>query len=414
MNLSEGTAGIERLALSVAVNGGTQSTPKDEFNARLDAVGSSIGHISDRDFSGITMNSVRDHFDETWELFEEAIFEPAFTEDEVELRRNRQLADIESLADNPDALVGEVARDLAFSGHPYEIRELGTLETVSTFTQNELKAWHYWLLAPERIVLVVVGNIDQADLVAKVQSRLGRIPSTGLAVPDFPPVEHDAPALRVESMNLPTNYILGYFTAPSMSHDDYAALVLATRHLRSRLFEEIRTRRNLTYAVSSGLGNRSTNVGFLYVTAVDPAATMPVMFAEVERLKNEPLTEQELQEVRNVFLTSHYMGLETNSSVAGQIAQAELIGGDWSLMYRFLDAVNAVTAEDIQRVAQTYLRNTQFGVVGNPDDVPASLFGVDDGQPLDQREAPAAHSLPFADPDVADADPGESALVLTE
>lgn len=398
MNLNESLQGIEQLALSVAVNGGTESTTKDEFNTRLDAIGSSVGSISDRDFSGFTMNSVRDHFDETWELFEEAIFEPAFPDDEVELRRNRQLASIDTIADDPDRLVSEVARDLAYTGHPYFFRQLGNSENVQGFTTDQLRAWHRSLLAPERMLLVVVGNIDRDELVEKVQHRLGRLASTDLRLPTLPDVAHDGPAMRVETMELPTNYILGYFAAPTMGHADYAAMLLATRHLRSRLFEEVRTKRNLTYAVSSGMGNRGANVGFLYVTAVDPAATMPVIFDEIEKLKNEPISEKELEEVRNVFLTSHYMGLETNSSVAGQLARAELIGGDWSISTRFLDSVNSVTPEDIQRVVARYIQNTQFGIVGDPDDVPGALFGVqtDDVETVDEVEDPVE---PPAEPD---------------
>lgn len=376
-NMGESIAGIDRLALAVAVNGGTESTPKDEFTARLDAVGSSVSFVADRDFSAYAMNTVYAHFDETWDLFEEAIFEPAFPDDEVELRRNRQLAEIDSLRDDPDRLVTEVARDLAFADHPYFVRQLGTRENVSQFTTDQLRAWQRHLLTPERMVLIVVGNIDRDHLIEKVERRLGRLALSGVAVPELPGISHDAPALRVEQMRLPTNYIVGYFAAPTVGHPDYAAMMLATRHLRGRLFEEVRTVRNLTYAVSSGLGSRGDNVGFLYVTAVDPAATMPVIFDEVARLQNEPLTEQQLEEVRNVYLTSHYMALETNAGVAGQLALARLFAGDWTLTQRFLDDVMNVTAEDIQRVAQTYIQNIQFGVVGNPDLVPPSLFGVD-------------------------------------
>ena len=381
-NLDEQLAGIERLALSVAVNGGTESTPKEEFNARLDAVGSSVGSTTDRDFSGITMRSVREHFDETWELFMEAIFEPAFDEDEVELRRDRQLASIASIVDNPDRLVNEVARDLTFADHPYFFRQLGTAETVSQFTTDQLRAWQRDLIAPERMLLVVVGNVERDDLVDKVKGGLGRLAPTGVELSTLPGISPQQSALRVEKLDLPTNFILGYYSTPSTDHEDYPALVLATQHLRDRLFEEVRTRRNLTYAVSSGIGSRANNVGFLYVTAVDPAATMPVIFDEVDRLKEELIDATDLEEVRNVYLTRHYQGLETNAGIAGQLARAELVGGDWTLSQRFLDALNEVTPKDIRRVAQTYMSNYQFGVVGDPDAVPPELFGV----PTDQVE----------------------------
>ena len=378
-NFDDPLQGIERLALAVATNGGTESTPKDEFNARLDAVGSSIGFTTNRDYSGYTMRSVRDHFDETWDLFEQSIFEPAFDDSEVELRRDRQIASIQSIVDNPDRLVSEVARDLTFADHPYAYRQLGTQESVSQFSTDELRQWHQTLLAPERMLLVVVGNIDRDELVDKVQQRLGRLEPTGAEVPSLPGIDHDAPALRVEQLDVPTNYILGYYAAPTIGHPDYPALVMATRHLRDRLFEEVRTKRNLTYSVSSNVGQRGDNVGFLYVSAVDPQATIPVMFDEVTRLQNETIDDEQLEKVRNVYLTGHYMDQETNSSIAGQLGRAELIGGDWRRSRQFVDDIMEVTPEDIRRVAETYMSNYQFGVVGDPDEVPAELFGIDDG-----------------------------------
>lgn len=390
-NLDEEVAGIERLALSVAVNGGTESTAKEEFKGRLNSMGSSIASVADRDFSAISLNAVRDYFEPTWELFEEALFEPAFPESEVELRREQQLASIDSLADDPDRLVNEVTRDLTYADHPYYFRQLGTRENVERFEADELRAWQRWLLVPERLLLVVVGNIERGELIEKVSARLGRLPSSDLELSPVPDIAHEEAAMRVEEMDLPTNYILGYFAAPDMGDADYPALVLATRHLRDRLFEEVRTKRNLTYAVSAGLGNRGANMGFLYVTAVDPSKTMPVIFDEVQKVQDSPVSEQELEAVRNVFLTSHYMGLESNASVAGQLARAEIIGGDWTMMPRFEDAVMEVTPEDLQRVAKTYINHVQFGVVGDPALLSPEDFGVkgDEFEVVDEVEESA-------------------------
>ncbi len=400
-HLTEELQGIERLALSTATNGGTESTPRDEFNARLDAIGASVGASANRDFSSYTMRSVRDYFDETFELFEEAIFEPAFDEEELERRRDRQLASIQSVVDNPDRLVNEVTRDLTFADHPYQFRELGTEETVADFNRQQLINWQRQMMAPERMLMVVVGNIERDELVERVSQRIGRLAPTGAERPELPSIKPEESALRVEEMDFPTNYVLGYYPAPRFGDPDYAALVLATQHLRDRLFEEVRTRRNLTYAVSSGLGNRGTNVGVLYVTAVDPEATLPVIFQEIDRLKEEPIDETTLEEVRNVHLTRHYQGMETNSSIAGQLARAELLGGDWRLFNSFLDEITAVTPEDIQRVADEYIRNIQFGALGDPAVLPPGIFRVSEDEVETVDEIDDADVEPEAEPQPA-------------
>ncbi|RDV39095.1 insulinase family protein [Bradymonadaceae bacterium TMQ3] len=378
-SLTEGIAGIERLSLGVAAGGGTMSTPKDAFNARLDSVGASVGSFAGADYSGMSMRSVVEHFDTTWELFTQAVLEPAFPEEEVELQRTRQIASIESIKDDPDALVGEAVSDLYFRNHAYENRQIGTVDSVSALTAEELKAWQRGLLEPERMLLVVVGNIDHDHLVERVAESFGRLAPAGSEAPGVAEVEHTESALEVIEQELPTNYIMGYFEAPALSEADYPAMLLATRYLRDRLFEEVRTRRNLTYAVSAGMASRKENFGYLYVTATDPATTLPVMFTEVERLQNEPVSDEALEKIRNVFLTSHYMSLQTNASQAGMLADHELLGGGWQEADAFLDAINAVTPADIQRVARTYMADYQFAVVGNPEAVPGELFGVEKG-----------------------------------
>lgn len=373
-NLTDQTAGLERLALNTAVSGGTESLSKDEFNARLDSMGSSVGAVAERDYSAFSMQSVVANFDQTWELMEQAILEPAIPAEELELQRTRQLAEIRSLKDDPDRLVGYTATKLLFEGHPYYTFQLGTEETVSTFTQPEVAAYHAAILDPARMTVVVVGNVPAEAVIEKVKAKLGRIEPRAVATQELHPFEADKPELRVEEKPIPTNYIFGLFPAPAPGDADYPAMLVASEFLRDRLFEEVRTKRNLTYAVSSGLSDKRTNYGYLYVTAVDPAATMPVIFAEVDKLKSGEFTAEELEQSRNVFLTEHFMSLETNSSQASILAEAALVAGDWKTHADFMDEVKAVTAEDVQRVASKYMKNYHFGIVGDPAKIDEALF----------------------------------------
>lgn len=373
-NLTERTAGIERLALNTAVNGGTESRSKDEFNALLDSMGSSVGAFDERDFSGYSMKSVVDSFDATWDLMVEAMVQAKMPEDELELQRERHLASIRSLTDNPDRLVNHVAGKLLFKGHPYESFQLGTADNVATFTRDEVAAYQRAMLEPARMTVVVVGNVPREALLEGV-SKLARIVPSGAITPqETGPLDAEQSEMVVEQKELPTNYILGLFAAPPPGHDDYEAMYVTMRFLRDRLFEEVRTKRNLTYAVSSGLSDRRANFGYLYVTAVDPDATMPVMFDEVEKLKNGDFTAEQLEQSRNVFITRHYMDLETNGSQASLLARSHLIAGDWKAQDETIDRLEAVTPEDVQRVASKYMTNYHFAVVGNPEQIDRALF----------------------------------------
>ena len=126
--------------------------------------------------------------------------------------------------------------------------------------------------------------------------------------------------------------------------------------------------------MQAGLSQRAANYGILYVTAVDPGTTLPVMLAELDRLKNEPISAERLAESVNVFLTQYWLGQETNMGQAQSLGTYELVGGGWERADTFSDRVRAVTPADIQRVARLYLDNIQYAVIGDPADIDQALF----------------------------------------
>ncbi len=372
-NLTEETSGIEELALQVAVSGGTTETTKDDFNARLDATGAAIFSFTDRDYSGYGLKTLTDHFDQNWELFTQAVLKPAMPDDEVSVRRAKQLASIASLLDSPDTHLTYSAGQHMFANHAYQQLHIGTKANVESFTRDELLAYQRAMLVPANLLVVVVGNVDTAALVEKVRKSFGRLASKRAAPIDLPEFTSE-PGAVFAAKPLPTNYILGMFEGPAPGSPDYAPMLVATDYLRERLFEEVRTKRNLTYAVSSGLADQRVNYGYLYVTAVKPDETLPVIFAEVKKLRDAPIPAESLKQTVSVFITEHYMGLQTNASQASALAQAELTGGDWHLADQMLGQIRAVGPADVQRVAQRYLKDYRFAVVGPGSDLPQALF----------------------------------------
>jgi len=363
-NLDDSTQGLEKFALDVAVSGGTGSTPRDTFTSTLNRMGSEVFSFTDRDFSGYGLKSVVSNFGPTWDLMVQAVFDPAMPTEDVEIRRQQQLAEISGLLENPDSHVQHVASRLYFAGHPYFNLHVGTSENVSDFAREELLAYQRAMLKPERMLLVVVGNVQANDLIERIKSSFGRIQNSGEKLPQIPEFK-SAPGVEIVERQLPTNYVLGYFDAPTPGSTNYPAAVVAMEYLRDRLFEEVRTKRNLTYAVSAGLASNRANYGYLYVTATDPQTTMGVIFDQVAEMKLMQIPKSELDQVVNVFLTEHYMGLETNGGQASMLARAHIMTGDWRTAEAFLADIRSVSPEDVQIFAQRYLDKFRFGVVGN-------------------------------------------------
>ena len=149
---------------------------------------------------------------------------------------------------------------------------------------------------------------------------------------------------------------------------------IATSLLQSRVFDEVRNKRNLSYAPDAFLGAQAANVGGIYVTSTDLSQSIRLMLAEIARLQSEPVSRDLLQDTVQQYLTRYYLGEETNAAQAGELAQSELIGGGWRNAFVYLDRLRAVTPEDVQRVARKYMRNLRFVVVGDPKSVDKSVF----------------------------------------
>ncbi|MFN2432771.1 MAG: M16 family metallopeptidase [Gemmatimonadota bacterium] len=246
---------------------------------------------------------------------------------------------------------------------------------VDSLDAEALREWHRRRLTKENLLLVVVGDVDPEDLRAKVQAAFGGLPEEGEAGRRAESRGAAPAELAVVQRALPTNYVRGTFPAPGLAdEEDYAALSLALSILSDRLFEEVRTKRNLSYAVAAAISSRLANYGVLYVTAVEPDTTLQVMRDEVRRLREEPVSDTTLAHAKNVFETEHYLGLETNDAQAALLGRYELLGGGWEEARDFVDEVREVTAADVQRVMRAYVSGLRFVVLGDPAKVDRALF----------------------------------------
>jgi predicted Zn-dependent peptidase len=151
-------------------------------------------------------------------------------------------------------------------------------------------------------------------------------------------------------------------------------MYVASSLLRDRVFEEVRVKRNLSYAPDASLRSQAANIGGIYVTAVDANQAVRVMLNEMARLQNQPVNREDITGAIAQFLTTYYIGQETNAAQAGSLAEYELIGGGWRNSLQFLEKLRTVTPVDVQRVSQKYMRNIRFVVLGNPAQIDKTVF----------------------------------------
>src|SRR5207253_3548113 len=376
-NINASNAGIESFMLDVASEAST-NFPRDRMRKELSRMGTVIGASVTYDYSVLSMAATRTNFDRSWEIFTDVALHPSFTKDDVSLVQARIVASLRDDADEPDSYLQRLQERVAYVGHPYLNRPQGTAENVSRLTADDLRAYHQKVMQTSRLLLVVVGDLDAAQLKTRIAATFGKLPRGDYKPQTPPPLAFSSSTVDVTSRDLPTNYVQGLFVAPALTSPDIYPMRVASSILRDRVFEEVRVKRNLSYAPDAFLRSQSANIGGLYVTAVDANQAVRVMLNEILRLQREPINQDDITAVIAQFLTTYYMSQETNAAQAAELAQYELIGGGWRNSLLFLEKLRAVTPADVQRVAQKYMHNFRFVVLGNPQQIDKNVFT---GQP---------------------------------
>ncbi|HEU5238927.1 MAG TPA: pitrilysin family protein [Pyrinomonadaceae bacterium] len=372
-NLTTSNAGVEALMLNVASEAST-SFPRDRMRKELARMGTVIGETVSYDYSALSMAATRTNFDRSWDVFTDVALHPAFTKEDVDLVKSRLVASLSDDTDEPDTYLQRLQEKVAYAGHPYFNRPEGTAESISRLTAEDLRAYHQRVMQTSQLLLVIVGDLDAAQLKPRITATFGKLPR-GNYKPQAPPaLTFNASTVDITSRELPTNYIQGFFTAPSITSPDIYPMYVASSLLRDRVFEEVRVKRNLSYAPDAFLRTQAANIGGIYVTAVDANQAVRVMLNEMTRLQREPISKDDITAVVAQFLTTYYISQETNAAQAAGLAQYELIGGGWRNSLQFLEKLQAVTPEDVQRVAQKYMHNIRFVVLGNPAAIDKAVF----------------------------------------
>jgi zinc protease len=368
-------AGAEMLALEAAVRGGTTSLDKDAFSKKLTALGSDLGVSSSHAHSVLRARALTESFDATFALLTDAFLSPAMPDSEIEQQREQQLVGIKQRTVTPDGRLSLAVIKAVYSGHPYENFADGSEASVSAQTPAMLKEHLASLRVTSRLVVVVVGDIAPDHVRELVRGTLGKLPRGSFEREVLPKPQFKAPKAVITAEALPTNYIEASFIGPGWQDAEFAAGILGMRILSNRVWEEVRTKRNLSYAPSAQFRwSSDVTRGALYVTTVDPNATMEVMLAEARRLANEPVPAHVIKNGKSLFLTSHLMSNEATGDQASWLAMCDLVGGDWRLSRTLPDRIRAVTAADIQAFAKKYLRNLQTVVLGDPEKVDRKLL----------------------------------------
>jgi zinc protease len=367
--LTPATEGIEAFLLAASERG-TKRYPKDALRVATNKTGSVITIEPEDDWTVFGLHATRATFDSSWAIFADRVTSPTLDSADVELVRAQLLSAASQQRLHPDAELRIVADSLLFVGHPYALSTEGTERSLAAISQAALKNYFATQFVKSRMLLVVVGNVERPRVESLVRATLGKLPAGNYKWKSPPAVKNDKRALVVEPANLPTNYIIGYYAGPPASSPDYNALRIATAVLSGRFFTEIRSKRNLSYAVDAPFIERAVGTGGVYVTTVAPEQTLQLMRDEIDELQTEVVDPAGLRRLVLQFITDYFLKNETNADQATFLARAELYEGDYRGADRFVDDLRRVQPEDVRRAAREYMHNFRFVYIGDPRKLP--------------------------------------------
>ncbi len=397
--------GVAYLAASL-LDQGTTSKTAEQIASTIDSIGGAIGSGAGSDITFINAAVMKDSLGLALDLLSDLARHPSFASEEIDRQRQQIVSGLKVSYDDPDYLAGVVFDRLVYGFHPYGKPDSGTPDSIAAITRDDLLSFHKRYFGANNAILAVVGDVTPEEAFDGAQRAFGsweRVELPAIKTEQPPPSTR-----RVVIVDRPgaaqTEIRVGNTSLPRR-HPDYLALDIATKILGgeggNRLHRVLRSERGLTYGASADL-NALKDTGDI-VAETDTrsektAEALRLIVEEIVRLQRQRVQQRELSDAQEYLTGSFPLTVETPSAIALQVLNAVFYGLDLNELQTYRERVNAITVDDIQRVAQQYLHPDKLSIVLVGD---ASLFAKDlAGVGFDQVERIPIAELDLASPDL--------------
>ena len=358
-SLPDGKQGLANM-ISTLLDEGAGDMDSFSFQRRADELALRLRFSDNADTFRVTLRTLSGNRDDAFDLLGLALSAPRFDVDPVERMRAGILSDLNRRINDPDYLLGVAWLATAYPDHVYGRPSRGTIDTVESFTQDDLRDFVATRFTQDRLMVGAVGDVDGAEIARLVDAALGGLPATGpvFDVPRIDPVT--GPMVEVIRQDIPQSSII-WGTAGIMREDPdyYAAVVMNTvlggASFISRMWNSVREERGLAYSVGTGispLGHTSYFSGGVATRNDQVAEAYAIIEAEMQRMAEDGLTDQELADAKTYSIGNFALSLDTNSSLARVLVGLQVAELGIDYIDKRAGYINAVTLDDVLRVAR--------------------------------------------------------------
>lgn len=380
---------------------GTKRRSATQISDDLGFIGASLSAGAGFDSASLSGSTLSPHLDELLDLFDDVLEHPSFPARDFARVQDQRLVSLLQQRDQPGAVASKAFAQLYWGDSPYGHWIMGTARSVKALRREDLVRYHAARWRPNVSELVVVGDVTEAELRAKLERALAGWTGAAPATPPAPP----APPPRLRTLLVqkrgaaPQAYVMMGMPGFERASPDHVPAEVAAQVLgggtASRLFRDLREKEGYTYGIyahsdARKLGGVSFVVGS--VKAEVTGAATRALLRQIDLLRRDPVPEPELQVAKNALLLSLPSDFAVAAGIAGKVAEEVVYGLPDDYWDGYAAQVAKVTPADVQRVAQRYLDPARLTtvMVCNPDAVKPQLAGI----PLGPLEVRTAASVP--------------------
>ena len=350
---------------------GTANRSSLQIAEEVERLGATLSVSSTSDFTTIGASSLAVYADEILELIADVTLLPSFPQNEIDLARENTKQMLIQQRAQPNFLASERVAKVMFGQHPYA-RISPTRESLDEMTRDKFTDFHRQSFAPDKGVLLIVGDVDLDDTAAKLEKFFGgwSNSSTPASAAGSPP---DRAARVLYVIDRPgsaqSNIVIANAGITRTSTDYFPMLLMHTvlgANASSRLFMNLREEKGYTYGAYSSLDARRLAGTFRATAEVRTpvtGASLHEFFFELNRIRDERVPDEELQNAKSYLMGVFPIRIETQDGLIDQLTSVKMFELPDDYLHTYRDQVNAVTAEDVQRVAQQHVTPDRAAIV---------------------------------------------------
>ena len=354
---------------------GTANRSAEDIARSVDSIGGNLDAFTAKEMVCFNTKVLDEHLPIAMDVLSDLVLNPSFRDEDIEKEKGVILEEIKMDADSPDYLVHEIFSSNFWKDHPLGKPILGTRETVKRFSRPMVQDYYRGVYTPSNLLITAAGNLRHDRLVDLARERFEALPAAAPERPQPAPSTHARISLKSKKDLEQVHVCLGVPSYPYPHEDRFICYVLNTMlggGMSSRLFQNIRERQGLAYAVFSEL-NPYSDTGCLSVyagTSLESAKqVVESVLKEFTDLKQQLAPAEEVRRAKDHLKGSLMLSLESTSSRMSNLARQEMHFQRFFSLDELAESIENITAEDVQRVAQTFFdqKNVALTVLGNLD-----------------------------------------------